>query len=251
MAKDFMIQQIKKEFGEREYFSRKELFDFYLQFEPELIESTFRWRIYALKNRKLLTAISREYFTLKYMPAFIPQIGAVERKLSKKITKQFPNLNHCIWSTNIVFEFMLHIPGKFISILQVEKSALEPVYAFLKEHKYQNVYIQPEEKEIERYIYETKTSLILQSLISKAPIQTANMVATITIEKMIVDLYCDKKLFNAFQGNELVHIIDSIYNRYSIDFTKLFSYARRRRKELDIKEFLSENTDIPKIICND
>jgi len=46
---------------------------------------------------------------------------------------------------------MLHIPGRFLTILQVEKEALEPVYEFLKEQNFRNLYIQPEEKEIERY----------------------------------------------------------------------------------------------------
>ena len=64
---------------------------------------------------------------------------------------------------------------------------------------------------------------------------------------MFVDLYCDKKLFRAFHGSELIHIIKNAYNRYSIDFTKLFGYAKRRRREIDIKEFLADKTNIPNI----
>lgn len=251
MAKDFIIEQLKRKFKERESFSREELFDFYRQFEPDLKEPTFRWRIYHLKTKKIISSISRGLFTLSYKPAFKPNIGETERKISTKIEKHFPDLMQCIWSTHIVNEFMLHIPGKFITILQVEKNALDPVYEFLKEQNFRNVYIQPEEKEIERYIYETGSAIILQSLISKAPTQKVKKVVTTTIEKMIVDLYCDKKLFRAFHGNELVHIINNAYSRYSIDFTKFFSYAKRRRKEIEIMEFLSDKTDIPKNILND
>ena len=43
---------------------------------------------------------------------------------------------------------MLHIPGKFITILQVEKEAIEHVYSFLKAQNIVNVFIQPEDKEI-------------------------------------------------------------------------------------------------------
>ena len=80
---------------------------------------------------------------------------------------------------------MLHIPSKFITILQVEKNALEPVYEFLKEQNFRNVYIEPEEKEIQRYIYETETAIILQSLISKTPTQKVKKITTTTIEKII------------------------------------------------------------------
>jgi len=251
LTKDFAIEQLRKEFWERESFSREELFDFFRRSKPGLKETTFRWRIYHLKSKQQIAPISRGLFTLSFKPAFEPAIGEVERKIYTKIEKQFPDLKQCIWSTKIVNDFMLHIPGKFITILQVEKDALEPIFEYLKEQNFRNVYIQPEEKEIERYIYETESAIILQTLVSKAPTQKIEKITTTTIEKMLVDLYCEKKLFRAFQGSEMIHIINNSYNRYSIDFTKLFGYAKRRRKEIDIMEFLSDKTDIPKSILND
>ena len=68
---------------------------------------------------------------------------------------------------------------------------------------------------------------------------------------MIVDLFSDKNLFSIFQGSELVHIINNAYQRYSINFTTLFHYAGRKRKEKDLRHFLLERTDIPKNIIND
>jgi len=250
MSKNYIIKQLESKFKERESFLREELFDFYRQFEPDLKDSTFRWRIYNLKTEKIITPLSRGLFTLSYKPVFIPEIGDVEKKIFTKVAKQFPELRQCIWSTKAINEFMLHIPGRYITVLQVDEDALEPVYEFLKEQKYSNVYIQPEEKEIDRYIYESDTAIILQSLITKSPTQKIKTITSITIEKMIVDLYCEKKLYSAFQGGELVHIINNAYNRYSIDFTKLFGYAKRRRKESGLEEFLSTKTDIPKSILN-
>jgi hypothetical protein len=66
-----------------------------------------------------------------------------------------------------------------------------------------------------------------------------------------VDLYCDKKLFAAFQGSELIYVLNNAYSRYSIDFTKLFNYSKRRRKETEMMEFISDKTDIPNTIWND
>lgn len=251
VAKDFIIEKLKKEFKGRESFSREELFDFYRQFEPDLKETTFRWRIYHLKVNKIITAIKRGLFTFSFKPIFKPEIGEVEKKISGKIEKQFDQLKYCIWSTKIAHEFMLHIPGKDITILQVEKDALEPVYSFLKEENIRNIFIEPRDKEIERYIYGAENAIILQSLVSKSPIQKLKKVSTTTLEKLIVDLYCDKKLFAAFQGSELVHILNNAYNRYSIDFTKLFNYSKRRRKETEMMEFFSDKTDIPNTILND
>lgn len=251
LAKDFITERLKKEFKGRESFSRKELFDFYRRFEPELKETTFRWRIYNLKNKQLITTISRGLFTLSYKPVFKPDVEDDERKLFSKLEKHFPSLKRCIWSTKIINEFMLHIPGKFITIIEVEKEALEPVFRFLKDQNFQDVFIEPKEKEIERYIYEAETAIVLLPIVSKAPTQKVKKLATTTLEKLIVDLYCDKKLFAAFQGSELIHLINNAYKRYSIDFTKLFHYAKRRGKETELVAFFSDKTDIPTSILND
>ncbi|MEI6047848.1 MAG: DUF6577 family protein [Bacteroidota bacterium] len=251
MTKDFILEQLNKTFKGKTSFSRESLLSFYRQFDPDLNDSTFRWRLYQLKAKKIITPISQNLFTLTYKPDFKPETGAFERKIFIRVEKQFTGLKQCIWTTQAVSEFMLHIPGKHITILQVEKEAMEPVFEFLKDQNLGKVYIQPEEKEIERYIFETEHSIILQSLISKAPTQKVGKVTTITLEKMIVDLFSDKNLLIAFQGRELVHIINNAYQRYSINFTTLFHYARRRGKKIAIKGFLSEKTDIPKNIFND
>ena len=242
MAENFIIEKLKKEFKDKDVISREQLFDFYRQFEPDLKETTFRWRIHDLKNKKIISSSSRKLFTFLYKPTFKPEIGEAERKIYRRIAKQFPGIKCCIWSTKIANEFVLHIPGRFLTILQIEKEALEPVYEFLKEQNFRNLYIQPEEKEIERYIYQNELAIILKTLISKSQTQRVDTVITTTLEKLLVDLYCDKKLFAAFQGSELIHMVNNAQSRYSIDFTKLLSYAKRRRKETEIMEFFSAKT---------
>jgi hypothetical protein len=251
LATKFILEQLKKKFKEEEIFNRESLLDFYLQFDPDLKDSTFRWRIHYLKAKKVITPITKDLFALGSKPKFIPAISAFEKRIANKVEKQFLDVKYSIWSTKSVNEFSLHLSARFITILQVEIDALEPVYAFLKNQKIGTVYIQPDEKELERYIFESDKSIILQSLISKAPSQKIGKIVTITLEKMIVDLFCEKELFISFQGSELVHIINNAYNRYSINFTTMFHYARRRGRELDLKQFLKENTDLPKIIFND
>ena len=252
MAKNFLIERLKDTFKDKDSFSRKDLLNFYRQFEPNLKETTFRWRIYHLKEKKIISSLSKVFFSLRYRPTFTPEINETDRRIYSKIEKQFPQLKQCIWSTRIINELMLHLPGKFITVIEVEKDALEPVFHYLQNINVKNVYLQPDEKEIERYLYETEGAIVIKSLISKAPIQKVNNVMAPTIEKILVDLYCDRKLFNVFQGSELVHIINNAYDRYPIDFTKFFNYAKRRKgKKTELMEFLSDKTNLPKNIFND
>lgn len=251
LSRNFIIEQLKQTFKEQDSFSREALYRFYLQFEPELKEATFRWRIYNLKEKKLIQPISRNEFTLIYKPVFKPEIGESEQKIFSLIEKGFKILKRAVFSTRIINEFMLHQPVRFFMLVEVEKDALESVFYYLKDNGIRNIFLQPEEKELQRYVSELDNAIILQSLVSKAPLQKVRKVSTTTLEKLLVDLFCDKRLFNTYQGNELVFIFNNAYRRYSIDFTKLFSYAQRRNRETDLMEFLSNKTDIPKTILND
>ena len=251
MARNFIIEQLKQKFKNQESFSREALYNFYLQFEPELKETTFRWRIYNLKEKKFIRPISRTNFTLLYKPVFKPDMGEPEQKISALIEKGFKRLKKSVISTRIINEFMLHQPVRFFILVEVEKEALESVFYYLKDNGIRNVFLQPEEKELQRYVNELDNAIILQSLVSKAPLQTVKKISTTTLEKLLVDLFCDKKLFYTYQGSEMIFIFNNAYRRYSIDFTKLFSYAQRRSRETGLMDFLTDKTDIPKTILND
>ncbi len=251
LIRNYLIEQLKKEFAERKFFSRQELFAFFRRFEPDLKESTFRWRIYNLKNKNLISPISRQKFVVTHKPAFAPSIEESEQKLAALIEKQFKHLRFAVWSTRLINEFMLHQPVRYYTLVEVEREAIEPVFNFLKDSHVKNVFLEPNEKELEKYISGLENAVIVIPLVSKAPIHTKQNKSTITIEKLLVDLYSEKQLFNAYQGSELVNIYDNAYNRYAIDFTKLFSYATRRRKAADLKHFLSLKTHIPQNLFHD
>jgi hypothetical protein len=59
------------------------------------------------------------------------------------------------------------------------------------------------------------------------------------IEKILVDLYCDKELFYSYQDDELSNIWTNIFKKYMVNKSTLFSYSRRRGKQKDIEEFMN------------
>lgn len=61
------------------------------------------------------------------------------------------------------------------------------------------------------------------------------------LEKILVDLFSEGKLFSYPQGSELIHIYENGISNYAINFTKLFSYTKRREREHDIKQFMTNH----------
>ncbi|NCP53139.1 MAG: hypothetical protein GW817_12890 [Flavobacteriales bacterium] len=231
-----------KEFRNRDYFTREELYDFYTHFEPYLNESTFAWRIHDLKNKNRIKSIRRGHYVISNKSTYHPEISDELVKLTKRITDRFENVKHCIWETEWLNEFSQHQASKRIILIEIEKDFVESLYYELKDSSKSEIYLNPDDKTINYYIAESDNPIVIKRLITRSPIskRTEKKVPIYTplLEKILVDLLAEDKLFYYLQGSELIHIYKNAISNYSINFTKLFSYAKRREKEQDIKKFM-------------
>lgn len=75
---------------------------------------------------------------------------------------------------------MVHQPGRFYILVEVEKEATQSVFFYLKE-KY-SVFVEPTKDLIDKYLPDKRKTLILKSLVSEAPLQIINWVSTIVNE---------------------------------------------------------------------
>jgi len=132
---------------------------------------------------------------------------------------------------------MLHQPGKFATIIEVEKDTVEAVFFALKESE-KNVFLEPSEEIFNRYALSEKETIIVKSIVSESPTQILNGVETVTIEKVLVDIYTDPVLFIAQQGSEMRYIFMEAFSKYTINESKMFRYANRKGKKEALNTFL-------------
>ncbi len=174
------------------------------------------------------------------MKFFIPEISSKERSLAKKINREFPYLEFCIWNSSILNEFTLHQANQFYQLIEVEKEAAQAVFLYLKENKY-SVFLEPTEDIFEKYITENNNLIIVKTLITEAPTQNIDGINTSSLEKTLVDVFCDKIIFSAYQGNEMRTIYKEAFSKYSINKSKLLRYADRRGKKEELKKYMNTN----------
>ena len=247
------IKQLIAKFSKVKSISRNELKEFYEMYDPELKETTFRWMIYDLKKQKIMVAIDRGLYSLvlnnnstyfnsnimlvkkEYKPLVSKNLG----KLYSVLKKQFPFLNICIWETSWLNEFMLHQPGKFISIIEVENGAEETVFYHLKAN-YNNVFIKPNLQELEWYIYNNSSSIVVKRLVSQAPLSDNKHIVTPKLEKILIDVFVEKDFFYPYQGQELINIYKYIFQYYQISLKSLVRYAERRKCKGPLKEYMQK-----------
>ena len=198
----------------------------------------------------VLQRVGRGLYTLGEEIIFYPEITNSIKSLYKRINKDFPFANFCIWHTSSLNKFMRHQPARFQLMLDVERDASESVFYFIKEI-YPNVFLNPNEEIYNKYISGKKDCIIISNLVSEAPTQEIYGVKTATIEKILVDIYCDKIIYSTFQGHEMKNIFYNAFNNYTININTLLRYAQRRGKKYEIEQYIIENTNFKKAIKND
>jgi hypothetical protein len=136
---------------------------------------------------------------------------------------------------------MKHQPGKYYILVEVEKFSTESVFYFLKSFS-NAVFHEPNNEIINKYIPEDKDSVIVKSLVSEAPTQIMNGIKTVTIEKLLVDIFCDEIIFSAQQGAEMRNIFIEALDKYTVNENRMMRYTDRRRKKEKFIKYLETIT---------
>lgn len=232
-------------------FSRKDLFNYFLQSEGALNEGTLGWRIYDLKRKNILREVQRGLYTIDIKPVYTQEIGGILLKLAEVFTANYRNAPYCIWHVSSLNEFTVHQFNRNNIIFETEKDLLESVAHTFADGGYNSIKSSLYGQLIS-YVG-ARPVVLLQPLISRAPIQRGKSgkgktVFVPTLEKMLVDIYVHENIFHFVQGAEMEKIFRHAIGRYAINYTTLLSYARRRGKEDGLRSYLQIH--FPELVIN-
>lgn len=229
---------IKLHFKGKAVFGTQDVVDFYQQFEKDIKPATINWRVYTLVQEGVLQRIGRGKFSLGEGRKYIPEISSVTKSVYKKLKAEFPYARFCVWSTSVFNEFMQHQPNRFFILVETDKETTSPAFYFLRELK-KSVFIEPTNDILDKYLVNDKDVFVIKQLVSEAPTQNISKVETATIEKMLVDIFCDDVIFSAQQGGEKRTVFKEAFANYTINQSKMLRYANRRRKKEELSRFVN------------
>jgi len=229
--------QLKRHFKSKAVFETQDIIAFYEQKEKNIKLTTVNWRIYTFIQKGILKRIGRGKFTLGEEKNFIPEISSATKSIFKKLKAEFPFANLCVWNTSVLNEFMLHQPNQFFVLVETDKETTNAVFYFLREIK-KSVFIEPTKDILEKYVVNESEVFIIKPLVTEAPTQNINGVETASIEKMLVDIFCDDVIFSAQQGTEMRTIFKNAFDKYTINQNKMLRYADRRSKKEELNQFV-------------
>ena len=231
------IDNFKEYFKDKNIIEIKDIVDFYRIADKRIKSTTIRWRIYSLVQKGILQRVGRGKFCFGKSTNYVPEISPKLKSIYNKIIKDFPFSRICVWHTSVFNEFMQHQMGKFYYLVEVEKDAAEAVFYYLKEKK-PDVFLNPNQEVLDKYLPENRDIYIVKTLVSESPTQQIGKICTVSIEKILVDIFCDETLFAAQQGAEMRTIFNEALSKYTVNQNKMLRYADRRKRKNDFSNYL-------------
>jgi hypothetical protein len=189
-----------------------------------------------LVREGVLERIGKGRYRLGTLRLWQPEITPGIKTLYNRLTGEFPYIRVCVWNTSDLNEFMVHQPGRFYTLIEVDKEASEAVFFWMKEAKYQ-AFLEPNQDFIDKYLSGEKETMIVRGLVSEAPIRYLSGITVPTLEKVLVDIYCDTAIFASAQGSEMRTIFYEAGLKYSVNQDKMFRYAARRGKRVSFSHY--------------
>ena len=240
MLNPLETEQMKFQFAAKDAFSFNELFDFWHLNDGTSSRATGHWRIHNLKKQGILQEIKMGWYTLKVKPLYTPTPDKRQLAVEKIIQQKYHRLSYCTWNLNWLNEFSVHQFPVDTAIVEVEKELLESMIGLLEDNGYTDLGWSVGHYRMR--LTGIKNPIYILPLPSRAPVIKLPYepfdLNIPTLEKLLVDLYDNMQLLYYLQGPELEHIFSHAIGHYAINYTTLFAYAKRRYKDVVIKEFL-------------
>jgi hypothetical protein len=234
------INSIIAKLGDKQRFSKKELLDVLRQLHPDKKETTLSWRIYDLKEKGIVSPVTRGFYTLTARKqSFLPVISAETKELYQRIRQELPYTEISIAHTGWFNEFMVHQVFRTYLVMEVEKEAMSAVFNKLSEQG-KKVFLDPGREVFDFYISHTENPIIIKPLISESPFAEVDEIKIASLEKLLVDCVCDQETYSA-QYQEVNTIFENALEKYAVNLGRLTRYARRRNKAKKIMALIHSN----------
>jgi len=144
------------------------------------------------------------------------------------LEKKFTLLDFTCWSTMQINPFMHHLLGKFITFVHVDRDLMPSVFDFLRDSDYE-VYLNPTRREAKKSYSVSEQNIVIRPTITKAPVKEHMA----KIEKILVDLYIERDIFQIMAPAEFHEITDKLISAGRIAISELISYAKYRKIKLE------------------
>lgn len=218
-------------------YTRQELLEMLQEDYPYTSRNSYQWAIGEMvKAGKLTKTGYSQYQVLSAdnpRKVYIPQYSKAAQEIMNLIKAKWPEMKATLFETALLNEFLStdnQITDNVIYI-EVEKGHAAELFLFLQEQGIPRLVHKPTPKTFQ--FYKTKNSIVITDLAARSPM-ARNSSCEICLEKLLVDIYCDKLIRMAYSFDEFAAIAATAQDMYFVDKPTMIRYAERRNKKPEL-----------------
>ena len=216
-------------------YRRAELVSIMKKEKPDLAQNSYVWILGNLVNSGLLCHEGRDQYHLSSgedKALYTPNYSESSLSVKEKTAKKYPRIGFTVFESILLNEFLNHQIARNTIFVQAERDVSGFVFDFFREEFADHtILFRPSAKDYSRYW--RSDSIIVTDLISEAPVNS-KAPHDMTVEKLLVDIFCDKIIRMCYSEAEYKTVVCSIYEKYQVDTVRLLRYAGRRNKKDEI-----------------
>lgn len=222
------------------FFTSDELFSILDKQNSGKSISSYKMALDKLLKEKAVVRVGRNCYVLKdkkisdYFYLESTKVMKIENIMSKK----FPLVEYQVFELNQLNNFLNHQIAHNVIFLSVEKDLDKYIFEELKEKFKGDVLLNPTTEEYN--LYWNENLIVINRLRSESPKNRIEPFKA-PIEKFLVDIYADKIIKQTYSLSEYPNVLKEAFDKYIIDESKMFRYARRRNCEQKILDIISKN----------
>lgn len=209
----------------------------YLSGKIELSKKMLSWHLRKLLDEKNIQNKQRSIYN-NPKNIFHPVPNAHSIRLYKKLKAVYPLLDFCVYNGEILSDLQHHLSYNNNIYIETERDATETIFHFVQD-MHERSFLSPKEDIMSDYIRLDKRSFIVKPLVSESPIQEVNGINVPRIEKLLVDIQCDRDFFY-LQGQESLYMMQNAFANYNVNIGMLLRYASRRNIKPQIEKYIKE-----------
>lgn len=232
-----------REFKNNKTYSRQQLISSLQEIYPESTIGSYQWRLGEMLKEKGIKRTGYYQYMISDendLPVYQPEYSRLASEIAEMVAGKYPHIAFTVFETVLMNEFLNHLVAQNTVFIQAEKDASPFIFRFLQDNGCENIMLKPSVKDFN--LYWKKGTVVISNLISEAPLCTGKP-HSIMMEKMLVDMYCDKLIRGTYSAAEYSSVVKQAFDRYQIDRIRMLRYARRRNKEKDIARIVKANVD--------
>lgn len=226
-----------------EPFSRSDLFQAMCRNGAQISDAAFKRKLQAYLEAGTIMRVGRNMYCIpqKKISVYEHRYSATAQEVADLVAEKHPFLNFSIFELVQLNDFVNHQLAHNIIFASVEADIIDFVFDTLKERYPGRILINPTKALYQQYWRDGM--IVLEKLVSEAPMGKPVKWHT-RIEKMLVDIMADKLILDTVSQSEYPGIYMNAFERYVIDESCMFRYAKRRGAESNIRSFIRDKTDI-------